>query len=44
MRPDQACSGEMLLQALVARAGVTPQAAATSPQIPAAGGNRPRRG
>ncbi len=33
-----ACSGDMLLQALVACAGVTLQAVATSLQIPVAGG------
>jgi uncharacterized OsmC-like protein len=34
-----ACSGDMLLQALVACAGVTLQAVATSLQIPVAGGS-----
>jgi len=38
-----ACSGDMLLQALVACAGVTLRAVATSLQIPVSGGARRRR-
>jgi len=38
------CSGDMLLQALVACAGVTLRAVATSLGIPLAGGHRHRRG